>query len=130
MIQAPDIQVRFEALKSYARLLKVITKNSFDDQWTEIFNFSWNKIKIAQSYIEKIGFAEDISDIQADATPAKSGKLKTSPGDIDEDLYLLNPIEDSGDLAEIEEIKVELEDCSNDSKVEDPDLEESKEAVF
>ena len=98
MLEGPDIQVQYEAIKSYVRLLKVITKNSFDEQWTEIFNFSWNKIQIAQPYIEKIGFGEDTFDISGQLTPPKSGKVRTLAGDVD-DNQLINAINDSGELA-------------------------------
>lgn len=67
-LNATDLQIQFEAVKSYVRLLKVITKNTFDEQWTEIFEFTWNKIKTAQDYIKKIGFGEDAFDVTGNGT--------------------------------------------------------------
>ena len=33
MLDAADIQVQYEAIKSYIKLLKVMPKNSFDETW-------------------------------------------------------------------------------------------------
>ena len=36
--------------------------SSFNDRWSEIYDFAWRNLKDAQSYIEKIGAEEGSTD--------------------------------------------------------------------
>ena len=50
--------------------------SSFNDRWSEIYDFAWRNLKDAQSYIEKIGAEEGSTDNQV----ANLGNESSSQG--------------------------------------------------
>lgn len=52
------LQVQYESLKAFNRLVRLIKPSSFAADWHSFFTFAWTKLQSAKSYIERMGHIE------------------------------------------------------------------------
>lgn len=55
MLESTNIQIKYEAQKSYASLLRHLKDVAFNEKWHSIFNYAWEQIQNSKYYIERMG---------------------------------------------------------------------------
>ena len=60
-LKEDNLQIKCECLKAFNKLVRLLKSNSFSNQWKEFYEIAWSNLQQAQSYIEKIGVAEESS---------------------------------------------------------------------
>ena len=52
------VKIKYECLKAFNKLVRLIKPSTFNRRWNEIYEFAWENLKDSQNHVEKIGCEE------------------------------------------------------------------------